>query len=65
MSSQNIYSDESIFKYGTKFRGKKFGEIPAWYWMWVHDNKMFQMDLSLHAYIADNMDCFKLELKKK
>lgn len=58
-SGQVLYNENSIMKYGTQYKGKRFSEIPPSYWLWVRKNRIWQMDLSLHGWIEDNLEQFE------
>lgn len=55
-------TDESIITFG-KFKGEKFANIPAWYWLWMEKQPWFN-NKDIQAYIDDNREVFDLEQKR-
>lgn len=57
----NAMKDQSIMPFG-KYKGKKMGEVPASYLLWIYDEGIKDGDVK--TYIVDNLDALKLEVKK-
>lgn len=57
-------TDQSIFHYGNKYRGKKMSEVPASYFIFIFENNYTMSEL-IKNYIKDNMAALKIEAKKE
>lgn len=56
------YHNDSILQVGKKYNGRKFSEVPAWYFLWLYEQGAFA-DLYLKEWIELNME--QLEHEKK
>jgi len=56
----SVLTDESPMPFG-KYEGKSMADVPATYLMWILDND--KCSPSVKAYIEDNMEALKLEIK--
>lgn len=56
-----VLNDHSPMLWG-KFKGEKMINVPAGYLMWLYDNNKYNADV--RAYIEDNMDTLKEEIKQ-
>ena len=54
-------TDKSIMPWG-KHQGKEMANVPADYLLWLYDNNKCSGDVK--AYIEDNIDVLKSEIKK-
>jgi hypothetical protein len=54
-------TDESLMPFG-KYKGKKMGEIPDYYLLWLWDNASLRDPLK--AYIADNLEVIKTNIRR-
>lgn len=54
--------DSSIMPDG-EYKGQKLANIPASYFIWLHSKSWCSEEMQ--EYIADNIDVFSLELKRK
>jgi len=54
-------TDESPMPWG-KYKGDKMIDVPAYYLMWLYENKHYSKDVK--EYIDDNLDVLKEEIKR-
>lgn len=64
MTDLKPYTDETILHYGTKHRGKKLANVPANYLIFIYEQD-YTMPAQLKAYIRENLDALKTELKRE
>jgi len=64
MAEQNDYplDDEDEMPYG-EHKGEKMGDLPAKYLIWLYENN--RCSQKVKAYIDENMDFLKLQIKQK
>lgn len=58
----SYYHNDSILQVGKKFRGCRFKEVPAWYFLWLYERGAFA-DLFLKEYIELNKEVLEEEKK--
>lgn len=58
----SYYHGESVLQVGKKFRGCRFKEVPAWYFLWLLKEGAFA-DLYLREWIETNKE--QLEFEKE
>lgn len=62
MTQLKPWDDTTILHYGNKHRGKKLGEVPATYLLFIHEEG-YTMPPQLRAYIVDNLEALKKQAK--
>jgi uncharacterized protein (DUF3820 family) len=58
----NLLSDDDLMTYGTH-HGKKMGEVPAKYLLWLYDNN--RCNGPVFIYVKDNLDKLKERAKNE
>lgn len=63
MSTIEGYTVETEMPFG-RYKGKKLGEIPAWYLVWLSQQEEFKnsnrkSDIQLRHYVEDNITKLK------
>lgn len=56
------YTDQTVINYG-KHAGQKLANIPADYLIWLYEND--KCNAPMRAYIKDNLEVLKAEIKQK
>ncbi len=59
-------TDDSLMPFG-KFKGTPMVDVPAWYLLYLHENKQnstSETSRKVHAYIEDNLVLLKREHAK-
>lgn len=64
MAILRIPEDDDIFPMG-KFKGEKYANVPASYFVWLKDQKWINNWPYIVAYMVENADSIALEAKKE
>ena len=63
-TTPKVYTDETLMDFGQKHKGKRMADVPAEYFIWMHEN-CNHLSPGLKKYIEDNLGVFRMEQAKQ